>query len=162
MRTSLLALLATALLLGGCFGERPQGGGWWRYGFSGSSPFWHELHLYDEDPTPDQRLVVAITIFADERTAVHKVFEADSGGMVQRGEAKRGFRRGPQAVALVRERLSGLAIGGEYPPAERLVIVRWHQNGTWVTARFDRAEVPPLVQDIARLAVGEGIGDIAP
>jgi hypothetical protein len=161
MRPLLLGL--GLMLLVGCLpkGRGPETG-WWRYGLGGSSPFWQELHRFDEDPTADQRLVVVITVFADERTAVHHVLESSGNGMTQRGEAKMPFRRSQRQVATTRELLSQLAPGGAYPPLERLVIVRWHQNQDWVLARFDRGELPQSVQNLAGIVSGSTIGDIAP
>ena len=161
MRALLLGL--GLLLLAGCGlrGQSPTAG-WWRYSLGGSSPFWQELHRFDEDPTPDQRLVVVLTIFADERHAVHHVLENSGAGMTQRGEAKSAFRRSARQVATTRELLAQLAPGGDYPPLERLVIVRWHQDQEWRLARFDRGDLPQAVQDIAGIVTGGSIGDIAP
>lgn len=163
MHRILVALLAlTALVaIAGCTGRAPETG-WWRYGLSGSSPFWRELHLYDEDPTQDQRLVVAITVFADETTAVHHVLERDGAGMTERNGGKTAFRRSPRQVQVVNDLLARLAPGGDYPPPQRLTIVRWHENGTWVTLRCDRGELPDGVQDIAAVVTGRPIGDVAP
>ena len=163
MRWILMPLFALVCLLGttGCEGRGPETG-WWRYGLSGSSPFWHELHLYDEDPTQDQRLVVAITVFADETTAVHHVLERDGTGMTERDGAKTAFRRTTRQVQVVDDLLARLTPGGDYPPPQRLAIVRWHRNGAWVTLRCDRGELPDGVQDIAGVVTGRPIGDVAP
>lgn len=161
MRPLLLGL--GLVLLAGCGprGHNPDSG-WWRYSLGGSSPFWQELHRFDEDPTPDQRLVVVLTIFADERHAVHHVLENTGSGMTQRGESKIPFRRSQRQVATTRELLRQLAPGGAYPPLERLVIVRWHQDQEWLLARFDRGDLPQSIQDLAGIVSGNAIGDIAP
>ena len=158
--TTLALVLAAALTA--CGNSRGDGG-WWHYGFSGSSPFWEQLHLYDADPTRDQRLVVVITVFADEKTAVHHVLERDGTGMIQRGESKTGVRRTPDQVAQATFLLQGIAPGGTYPPIARLVIIRWHQDGNaWVTATFDRDDLPVRVQNLAMAVTGQAIGDITP
>jgi hypothetical protein len=161
MRPVLLGL--GLMLLVGCMPKgRSPDGGWWRYSLGGSSPFWEELHRFDEDPTSDQRMVVVMTIFADERNAVHHVLENTGYGMTQRGESKTPVRRSQRQVATTRELLNQLAPGGDYPPLERLVIVRWHQGSDWVLARFDRGDLPESVQSIAGIVTGSTIGDIAP
>ena len=156
------ALLIVALItLAACDGARPAGG-WWRYGLSGSSPFWAQLHQYDEDPTRDGRLLVAITVFSDESQAIHYTLDQAGLGMTERDGRKGSFQRPTPDVQSARNLLSSLAPDGPYPPIPRLVIVRWHQNGAWVTARFDRDDLPVAVQDLAIAVTGHGIGDIAP
>lgn len=159
MRLTFLLLLTLCFVA--CEGKRAEGG-WWRYGLSGSSPFWHELHLYDDDSSPNQTILVAITIFADENRAVHHVLEQDGRGSTQRGEARKAFRRTPEQVVAAQDLLANIRPGGDYPPPERLVIVRWHDGRTWATARFDRTALPSAVQDLAALIAGRPIGDIEP
>ena len=161
MRPLLLGLGLLLLAACGPRGRSPDSG-WWRYSLGGSSPFWQELHRFDADPTVDQRLIVALTIFADERHAVHHVLEETGAGMTQRGASKVPFRRSQRQMATTRELLRQLAPGGDYPPLERLVIVRWHRDQEWVLARFDRGDLPQSVQDLAGIVSGNVIGDIAP
>ena len=159
----LFALLVsiTVLAVSACDGARPAGG-WWRYGLAGSSPFWAQLHQYDEDPTSDGRLLVAITVFSDESHAIHYTLDRDGLGLTERDEKKGAFRRPSADVQKVRNCLNDLVPDGPYPPIPRLIIVRWHQGGTWVTARFDRDEQPVAMQDLARAVTGHNIGDITP
>ncbi len=137
-------------------------GGWWRYGLSGSSPFWHELHAYDEDPTPKQTMAVALTLFADEKRAVHHLLEDDGRGKTVRGTMAVGFRRTPVEVTEALALVSGLQPGGPYPPPEKLVILRWYKQGTWVMARYDRSALPDEVQSLATIISGRPVGDIEP
>ena len=157
----LFVVFALTLVTVGCENNRGSGG-WWRYGLSGSSPFWHELHAYDQDPTTGNTMVAVLTLFADERRAVHHLLEQDGHGQTVRGTNSVGFRRTPEQVTDVLALLSGLQPGGEYPPPEKLVILRWYDHGTWVTARFDRTALPEPVQSLATLISGRPVGDIEP
>ena len=162
MRLSLIfAGLILSLITVGCDNNRGAGG-WWRYGLSGSSPFWHELHAYDQDPTTGNSMVAVLTLFADEKRAVHHLVEKDGRGKTVRGTNEVGFRRTPEQVTDVLALLSGLQPGGEYPPPEKLVILRWYDHGTWATARFDRTALPDQVQSLATIISGRPIGDIEP
>ena len=162
MRLSLFfAGLILSLVTVGCDNNRGAGG-WWRYGLSGSSPFWHELHAYDQDPTTGNSMVAVLTLFADEKRAVHHLVEKDGRGKTVRGTNEVGFRRTPEQVTDVLALLSGLQPGGEYPPPEKLVILRWYDHGTWATARFDRTALPDQVQSLATIISGRPIGDIEP
>ena len=155
-------LMALGILIGaGCSDSRGQSG-WWRYGLSGSSPFWHELHLFDEDPTPLHTMVVTLTIFADEQHAVQHALERDGQGSTERAGKRAGFRRTLKQVGDAQALLATVQPGGEYPPPARLVIMRWYRGGEWVTARFDRDSLPPAVQDLATLISGRPVGDIDP
>jgi len=156
-----LGLAVIAALISGC-GTNRGSGGWWRYGLSGSSPFWHELHAYEKDPTSDQSLVAVLTLFADEKRAVHHQLTNDGRGKTVRGTTTTPFRRTPEQVTDVLALLSGLTPGGEYPPPEKLVILRWYDQGVWVTARYDRTTLPETVQSLATIVSGRPIGDIEP
>ena len=159
--TLFITMLFLTLFIVGCQDNRGSGG-WWRYGLSGSSPFWHELHAYDQDPTSGNSLVAVLTLFADEKRAVHHLLEQDGRGKTVRGTNEVGFRRTPEQIADAMALLSGLQPGGEYPPPEKLVILRWYSQGTWVTARYDRTALPEQVQALATVISGRSIGDIEP
>lgn len=162
MRKSFLfTLMVVGLISVGCEDNRGSGG-WWRYGLSGSSPFWHELHAYDQDPTPSNSMVAVLTLFADEKRAVHHLLEQDGRGKTVRGTNEVGFRRTPEQITEVLTLLSGLQPGGEYPPPEKLVILRWYDHGKWVIARYDRTDLPEQVQSLATVISGRPIGDIEP
>ena len=160
-QTLFMTLLVLALCAVGCQDNRGSGG-WWRYGLSGSSPFWHELHSYDQDPTTNNSMMAVLTLFADEKRAVHHLLEQDGRGKTVRGTNEVGFHRTPEQVTEVLALLSGLQPGGEYPPPEKLVILRWYDHGTWATARFDRTALPEQVQSLATVISGRPIGDIEP
>jgi hypothetical protein len=162
MRWLLLSLSVLLMSLSvGCENNRAAGG-WWRYSLSGSSPFWHELHAYDDDPTQDQTMIAALTLFADEKRAVHHLLENDGRGKTIRGTIPVGFRRTPAEVSEAMALLSGLQPGGPYPAPEKLVILRWYQDGKWVMARFDRSALPDAVQSLATIISGRPVGDIEP
>ncbi len=156
-----LLLLTVVLTLAACNGARPSGG-WWRYGLAGSSPVWEQLHQYDDDPTPNGRLLVAITVFSDESHAIHYTLDQAGLGMTERDGRKGAFQRTPTQTQAARTLLGDLTADGPYPPIPQLVIVRWHRAGSWVTARFDRNDLPVEVQDLAIAVTGHGIGDIKP
>lgn len=159
--TFALLISLAVLALSACDGARPNGG-WWRYGLSGSSPFWAQLHKYDQDPTSNGRLLVAITVFSDESHAIHYTLDREGLGLTERDDKKGAFRRPPAEVEKVRAGLRDLLPEGPYPPIPRLIIVRWHQGGAWVTARCDRDDQPLVIQDLAHAVTGHHIGDIAP